>query len=120
MKDLLPAGSASTGTAYAINSVGAVVGETNNRAFRYSGGVLRNLNLGTTAPSVATGIRGGRIVGYFGGGAFVLAGGQVTVLPPLPRTIGSYANAVNGAGVVVGHSINRLDGYHLVTMWTPE
>ena len=120
MSDLLPSGSPSSGTAYAINSVGVVVGETNNRAFRYSGGVLRNLNLGTTSFSVATDIRAGRIVGYFGGGAFVLAGGEVTVLPALPGTIGSYANAVNGAGVIVGHSIQELDGYDVVTMWTPE
>jgi uncharacterized membrane protein len=55
-----------------------------------------------------------------GGGAFLLAGGEVTVLPSLPGSDGSYANAVNGAGVIVGHSRNELDGYHLVTMWTPQ
>ena len=121
MKDLLPPGSASaTGTAYAINPLGVVVGERNNRAFRYSGGVMRMLSLGTTDFSVATDIRGGHIVGYLSGGAFVLTGGQVTVLPPLPGTIASYANAVNGAGVIVGSSINELDGYDVVTMWTPE
>jgi probable HAF family extracellular repeat protein len=128
MTDLLPSGSSSTGTANAINSVGVVVGETNQRAFRYSGGVLRNLNLGTTGFSVATDIRGGHIVGYLDGNgagylgevAFVLTGGQVTVLPSIPETEGSYAYAVNGAGVIVGASINELDGYDEVTMWTPE
>jgi hypothetical protein len=82
--------------------------------------VLRNLNLGITDFSVATDIRGGHIVGYLGGGAFVLTGGQVTVLPSVPETEGSYAYAVNGAGVIVGASINELDGYDEVTMWTPE
>jgi probable HAF family extracellular repeat protein len=120
MSDLLPSGSPSTDTANAINSVGVVVGERNQRAFRYAGGVLRNLNLGTTGFSVATDIHGGHIVGNFGGGAFVLTGGQVTVLPSVPETDGDYANAVNGAGVIVGSSIQELDGYDEVTMWTPE
>jgi hypothetical protein len=55
--------SASTGTAYAINPFGVVVGEKNGQAFRYTGGVMRNLSWGTTGFSVATGIRNGRIVG---------------------------------------------------------
>jgi probable HAF family extracellular repeat protein len=129
MKDLFPPGSTSTGTAYAISPIGVVVGERDNRAFRYSGGVMRNLPLGTTGPSVATGIRGGRIVGHVGGRAFVLAGGELTLLPVLPSGVSSVAYAVNGAGVVVGNTIIELDPscpnggcaqFDRVTMWTPE
>jgi probable HAF family extracellular repeat protein len=120
MTDLLSPGSTSTGTAYSINAVGVVVGETNNRAFRYSDGVLRNLNLGSPGFSVATAIHGGRIVGRFAGGSFVLVHGQLTVLPSLPGTFAFEVNAVNGAGVVVGNSITELTGYHGVTMWTPD
>ena len=121
MRDLLPRGSARvTGTAYAINSDGVVVGEKNNRAFRYSRGHMRILQLGTTAPSVATGIRGGRIVGNIGSRAFVMVGGELTLLPLLPGTIEGAAFAVNGTGVIVGNMINELDGYDLVTKWTPE
>jgi probable HAF family extracellular repeat protein len=132
MRDLLPRGSAGvTGTAYAINSVGVVVGEKNNRASRYSRGHMRILHLGTMGPSVATGIRGGRIVGNIGGRAFVLVGGELTLLPLLPRGVFSAAYAVNGAGVVVGNTTIDLApdpscpggvcaGFDLVTMWTTE
>ena len=131
MRDLLPRGSAGvTGTAYAINSVGVVVGERNNRAFRYSRGHMRILHLGTMGPSVATGIRGGRIVGNIGGRAFVLVGGELTLLPLLPEGVFSAAYAVNTAGVVVGNTTIDLApedplcpggvcaGFDLVTMWT--
>jgi probable HAF family extracellular repeat protein len=124
MKDLLSPGSGNTGTAYAINSVGAVVGERNNRAFRYSGGVLRILPLGTT-PSVATGIRGGRLVGNFGAGldqrGFVLADGEVTVLP-LFEGRGAEENeawAINGAGTIAG-AMTLFDGNVRPTIWTPQ
>jgi probable HAF family extracellular repeat protein len=129
MKDLFPPGSTGTGTAYAISPIGVVVGERDNRAFRYSGGVMRNLPLGTTGPSVATGIRGGHIVGNVSGRAFVLAGGELTLLPVLPSGVSSVAYAVNGAGVVVGNTIIELDPscpnggcaqFDRVTMWTPE
>lgn len=124
MKDLLAPGSGNTGTAYAINSVGAVVGERNNRAFRYSGGVLRILPLGRT-PSVATGIRAGRIVGYFGAPpnvrGFVFANEEVTVLP-LFEGRGAEENeawAINGAGVIVG-ATTLFDSNVRITMWTPQ
>jgi probable HAF family extracellular repeat protein len=123
MKDLLQPGSSNTGTAYAISPFGVVVGERNNRAFRYSGGVISTLPLGTTGPSVATGIRAGRIVGYlstYPTRAFVLVGGEVTLLPLLPGTFSSEAHAINGAGVIVGKTENELDGYDHVTMWTPQ
>lgn len=128
MRDLLAPGSASTGTAYAISSVGVVVGERNNRAFRYSGGVMSNLPLGTTRPSVATGIRAGRIVGSLGtptgARGFVLAGGQVTLLPLLhpgedDNEEDNAATAINGAGAIVG-STKTLDSYVHPTMWTPQ
>jgi probable HAF family extracellular repeat protein len=127
MRDLLPPGSAITGTAHAINSVGVVVGERNNRAFRYSGGVMRTLPLGTTRPSRATGIRGGRIVGSLetptGTRGFVLAGGQVTLLPLLhpgeDEEEDNYAEDINGAGAIVG-STKTFDSYLHSTMWTPR
>ena len=119
MRDLIP-GSPSTGTAHAISSTGVVVGERNNRAFRYSGGVMRNLALGTTGPSAAYDIRGGHIVGGAGGHLFVLTDGEVTLLPLQPGDEGGIVNAVNGAGVVVGHTRSEVSGYHAVTMWTPQ
>jgi probable HAF family extracellular repeat protein len=123
MRDLLPPGSSVTGTAYAINSVGVVVGERNNRAFRYSDGVMRNLPLGITGPSVATGIRTGHIVGYLGTPpatrAFVFAGGQVTLLPLLPGGEDNEARAINGAGAIVG-STTLFDSNVKPTMWTPQ
>jgi probable HAF family extracellular repeat protein len=130
MKDLFPPGSTSTGTAYAINPFGAVVGERNNRAFRWQNGVIGGLGLGGQGPSVATGIRGGRIVGNIGSRAFVLVGGELTLLPLLPDGVESAAYAVNGAGVVVGYTTEDLApdpscggvcaGFDHVTMWTPE
>jgi probable HAF family extracellular repeat protein len=130
MKDLLPLGSASTGTAYAINEIGVVVGERSNRAFRYSGGVMRNVPLGTTGPSVATGIRNGRIVGNMPGGGFVAVGSELTLLPLLPgHIISSAAYAINATGTVVGQMTQELDDscpnggcaeFPLVTMWTLE
>ena len=130
-KDLIPSGSTSTGTAYAINSLGVVVGERNRRAFRYSGGEMWNLRLGTAGASVATGIRSGRIVGNIDGRAFVLVGGEVTLLPLLPGGVFSAAFAVNGAGVVVGNTTKDLApepscpggvcaGFDLVTRWIRE
>jgi probable HAF family extracellular repeat protein len=129
MKDLFPPGSTSTGTAYAISPIGAVVGERNNRAFRWQNGVFSGLGLAGRGPSVATGIRGGHIVGHVAGRAFVLAGGELTLLPFLPNGVSSVAYAVNGAGVVVGNTIIELDPscpnggcaqFDRVTMWTPE
>jgi len=74
---------------------------------------------------VATGIRSGRIVGYLGTWgarrAFVLAGGQVTVLPLLPGT-GAEENeawAINGAGTIVG-ATTLFDSNVKITMWTPQ
>jgi probable HAF family extracellular repeat protein len=128
MKDLLPPGSAnSTGTAIAITQFGVVVGERNSRAFRYAGGVMRNLPLGTTRPSAATGIRAGRIVGSLttptGQRGFVLAGGQVTLLPLLhpeeDEEEDNAARAINGAGVIVG-STQLFDSNQPPTMWTPQ
>ena len=122
MTDLLPPASASTGTAYAINSVGHVVGETSNRAFRYSGGVLRNLPLGTMGPSVALGIRGGRIIGHLGfQRGFVFAGGEVTLLPLLTggEDESNEAWAINGAGAIVGKTTTFDSNVH-PTMWTPQ
>ena len=130
MKDLFPPGSTSTGTAYAINPFGAVVGERNNRAFRWQNGVIGGLGLGGQGPSVATGIRGGRIVGNIGSRAFVLVSGELTLLPLLPDGVESAAYAVNGAGVVVGYTTEDLApdpscggvcaGFDHVTIWTPE
>ncbi len=132
MKDLCPAGSTCTGTAYAINAIGAVVGERNNRAFRWQNGVFSGLGLAGRGPSVATGIRGGNIVGHVGGRAFVRSGGELTLLPLLPSGVVSAAYAVNGTGVVVGNTTIDLApedppcpggicaGHDLVTMWTPQ
>ena len=130
MKDLFPSGSTSTGTAYAINAIGAVVGERNNRAFRWQDGVISGLGLASRGPSVATGIRGGRIVGNIGSRAFVLVSGELTLLPLLPDGVESAAFAVNGAGVVVGFTTEDLApdpscggvcaGFDHVTRWTPE
>ena len=129
MKDLFPPGSTSTGTAYAINAIGAVVGERNNRAFRWQNGAFSGLGLAGRGPSVATGIRGGHIVGHIGGRAFVRSGGELTLLPVRPNGVSSVAYAVNGAGVVVGNTIIELDDscpnggcaqFDRVTMWTPE
>lgn len=131
MKDLLPPGSTSTGTAYAINASGAVVGERNHHAFRWQNGVFSGLGLAGRGPSVATGIRKGRIVGNIGGRAFVYFGGTVTLLPLLPDGVFTAAFAVNGAGIVVGNTTKDLApdptcpggvcaGFDLVTRWTPE
>jgi probable HAF family extracellular repeat protein len=129
MKDLFQPGSTNTGTAYAINAIGAVVGERNNRAFRWKNGVFSGLGLAGRGPSVATGIRGARIVGHVGGRAFVLVAGELTLLPVLPAGVSSVAYAVNGAGVVVGNTIIELDPscpnggcaqFDRVTRWTPE
>jgi probable HAF family extracellular repeat protein len=124
MKDLIP-GSASTGTAYAIDPLGVVVGQRNDRAFRYAQGVIGNLPLGTTAPSVATGIRDGRIVGSLttptGTRGFMLAGGQVRLLPLLnpgdDDEEDNRAVAINSAGTIVG-STQTFDSYQHSTMWT--
>ncbi|HVD34055.1 MAG TPA: hypothetical protein VNC19_10810 [Gemmatimonadales bacterium] len=120
MRDLLPPGSVTTGTAYAINSAGVVVGEKNHHAFRYYNGVMSNLAVLGSGPSIATGIRGGRIVGTAFGRGFLLVGGEVTLLPCLPGADSCGAYAVNGAGVIVGLTINETDSYHIVTMWTPQ
>jgi hypothetical protein len=131
MKDLFPPGSTSTGTAYAIDPFGTVVGERNNRAFRWRAGAISGLGLGGQGPSVATGIRKGRIVGNIGDRAFVLVSGELTLLPLLPDGVLSAAYAVNGAGVVVGNTTKDLApdpscpgdvcaGFDLVTRWIPE
>ena len=130
MKDLLPSGSAGTGTAYAIDRFGTVVGERNDRAFRWRDGVFSGLGLERRGPSVATGIRQGRIVGTIGSRAFVMMGGELTLLPLLPDGVESAAYAVNGAGVVVGYTTEDLApdpscggvcaGFDHVTGWTPE
>jgi probable HAF family extracellular repeat protein len=122
MQDLL-AGSADSGTAHAINPFGVVVGERNRRAFRYSGGIMRNLPVGT--PSVAMDIRAGRVVGSVGLAAtrgFVVAGGEVTVLPLLPaiEEEENAAWAINGAGVIVGATHSLFDSHVKITMWTPQ
>jgi probable HAF family extracellular repeat protein len=128
MQDLL-AGSADSGTATAINPFGVVVGARNHRAFRYSGGIMRNLPLGPTARSVATGIRNGRIVGSLttptGPRGFVLAAGQVTLLP-LFNPAGDEANEedngasdINAAGVIVGET-TEFQSNGSPTMWTPQ
>jgi probable HAF family extracellular repeat protein len=119
MKDLL-AGSPGAGTAHAINAAGEVVGQKNNRAFHYSGGVLRILPLGTTGRSVATGIRGGRIVGTMPGGGFVLAGGRLTLLPIFPEESGSTASAINSSGIVVGSTANESVTSVTAAMWIPQ
>lgn len=128
MQDLL-AGSADSGTAAAITPFGVVVGERNRRAFRYSGGVMRNLPLGPTTPSVATGIRNGRIVGSLttptGARGFVLAGGQVTLLPLLDPAgdVGNeqdnFAGDINVKGVIVG-ATEEFHSNGSPTMWTPQ
>jgi len=130
MRDLLPSGSTSTGTAYAISPLGVVVGERNNRAFRWANGVFGGLGLANLGPSVATGIRGSRIVGQIGNQAFVLVGGELTLLPFLSNGVSSVAYAVNGSGVVVGSTTKELDdspgcnggcaAFQIVTRWAPE
>ena len=82
------------------------------------------LPLGTT-PSVATGIRGGRVVGYFGAGrdrrGFVFADGGVTVLPLFEgrEAEQNEAWAINGAGTIVG-ATTLFDSNVRNTMWTPQ
>jgi len=127
MKDLFPQGSTSSGTAYGINAIGAVVGERNNRAFRWQNGVFSGLGLAGRGPSVATGIRGGHIVGRIGARAFVLHGGDLTLLPFVTNGVSSEAHGVNGAGVVVGKTIIEVDPscpgcgqFDVVTRWTLE
>jgi probable HAF family extracellular repeat protein len=125
MKDLLPAASTSTGTAYAIDPLGVVVGQRGDRAFRYANGVIGSLPLGNTAPSIATGIRNGRIVGNLttptGTRGFMLASGQVRLLPLLnpgdDDEEDNYAAGINGAGVIVGATVT-FDSYHHSTIWT--
>ena len=125
IRDLLPRGS-STGVAYAINPVGVVVGKRDQRAFRYAGGVMRDLPLGTQGFSVATGIRAGRIVGTLttpnGPRGFVLADGQVTLLPllhPDDNEESNWASAINGTGTIVGFT-QLFDSNVKPTMWAPE
>ena len=130
MKDLLPSGSTSTGAAYAIDPFGVIVGEKNDRAVRWRDGVISGLGLGGSGPSVATGIRKGRIVGNIGARGFVLVNGELTLLPLLPDGVFAAANAINGAGVVVGNTTIDLApdpscrvicaGFDIVTRWTPE
>jgi probable HAF family extracellular repeat protein len=120
MQDLLPPGSTMTGTAYAINPAGAVVGEKDQHAFRYYNGVMSNLNVLGPGRSIARGILNGRVVGNNAGGAFVLAEGVVTLLPIPPGEAGGQALAVNAAGVVVGNTQDDDTSYETVTMWTPQ
>ncbi|MFL5401747.1 MAG: hypothetical protein ACJ8BF_02905 [Gemmatimonadales bacterium] len=129
MKDLMQPSSTGTGTAYAINAVGIVVGQRNNRAFRWESGVFGGLGLPARQGSVATAIRGGYIVGGVNGRAFVRVGGEVTLLPMRSDGVASVAYGVNGAGVVVGQTIIDLDPdcpnggcaqFELATEWTPE
>lgn len=126
MKDLLPSGS-TTGVAYAISPLGVVVGKRDNRAFKYTNGEMKELPLGSarSKPSVATGIRNGRLVGTLTNPAgspqgFVLTAEGVTLLPLLPGTASGETHAINGAGVIVGTTENELDGYDHVTQWTPQ
>src|SRR3954453_7788419 len=131
MKDLFPPGSTSTGTAYAIEPFGAVVGERNNHAFRWRDGIISGLGLEDRGFSVATGIRKGRIVGNIGSRGFVLVSGELTLLPVLSQGVASVPYAVNGAGVIVGNTTLELDdspgcehsgcaGFDVVTRWVPE
>jgi probable HAF family extracellular repeat protein len=128
MKDLMQPSSTGTGTAYAINAVGVVVGERNNRAFRWENGVFGGLGLPAGESSVATAIRGGYIVGGVRGRPFVRVGGEVTLLPMRSNGVAAVAYGVNGAGVVVGQTIIDLEGcpdggcasFELATVWTPE
>jgi probable HAF family extracellular repeat protein len=119
MKDLF-AGSTVTGTGHAIDPFGVVVGERNNRAFRWRDGVISGLGLGGQGPSVATGIRKGRIVGNIGDRGFVLVAGELTLRPLLPDGVASKAYAVNGEGVIVGNTTVESDGSEHVTRWVPE
>ena len=123
MQDLLPPGSGTTGTAYAIDPNGAVVGEKNNRAFRYSNGVMHSLGALGTGRSTATDIRAGRIIGVVdtpdGQRGFVFTGGQVTLLPLLPGGTNNDAMAINGAGAIVG-STTLFDSNVKPTRWTPQ
>jgi probable HAF family extracellular repeat protein len=116
MKDLL-AGSPGSGTAHAISAVGEVVGEKNNRAFYYSGGVLRILPVGTG--TVATGIRGGRIVGRLPG-VYLVGTGQITPLPLTPGASWNEARAINSSGIIVGSTGNDEITSVSVTMWIPQ
>ncbi|MFL5449583.1 MAG: hypothetical protein ACJ8A6_15795 [Gemmatimonadales bacterium] len=119
MKDLLPPGSASSGSAADISPSGVIVGLVNKRAFRYADGILRSLRLGFTGSSVASGIRAGRIVGSLttpaGTRAFVLANGQVTLLPGE----NNGASDINAAGVIVGATFDE-DSFDSPSLWTPQ
>jgi probable HAF family extracellular repeat protein len=120
MEDLLPPGSTVSGTAYAINPLGAVVGEKDQHAFRYYNGVMSNLAVLGAGPSNATGIRNGRIVGHTAAGAFVLDGGVVTLLPLPPGQTFAEVLAVNAAGVIVGNTEDGETPFRTVTIWIPQ
>lgn len=128
MKDLLSPGSASDGVAFAIDASGTVVGETDSRAFQWRRGVISGLGLDGYVFSIARGIHAGRIVGTVEQRAFVLANGELTILPLLPDGVFSTAFDVNAAGVVVGNTTKDLApdpscpgvcaGFDVVTMWS--
>lgn len=112
-----PAGGAGC-TAWGVNNVGQVVGETGLpppaggvEAFLWESGVMTIIDPSPTAGSIALDVNDmGVIAGYFGDTApsqptsrgFIWDDGDLTVLPPVPGGLTSTAVAINGAGQVVG------------------
>lgn len=102
-----------------INITPTVVGQTDNNAFSYSGGVysqLPNFN-GSTTAEIAFGINDkGTIVGQFTDGVmgtspgFVYSGGVFTALNPIPNATVTNAQGINNNGLVAG--FYSTDGVH--------
>lgn len=103
----LPAGTTS-GSAFAINDAGVVVGEAGGKAVQWIGGVPSFIALPLGPGSSARDINGaGVICGFMGGGeigtrrGFVLEDGVVTEIPA-PAGQSTEAVAINADGAVVG------------------
>ena len=101
--------------AFAINSSGAIVGQSDNavnqdRAVRWQNGVVTDLGTLGGTTSVADGINdAGVIVGLSATAngqthAFRWENGVMTDLGLLPGGVSSFANAINSAGQIVGYA----------------
>jgi probable HAF family extracellular repeat protein len=92
--------------AFAINSSGQIIGESGNRAFLYSNGLMIDLGLVHVSDINAS----GQIVGRNGNGAFLYRNGATTMLGTIPGGISSAAYGINDLGQVVGTSYHPASG----------
>ena len=100
--------------AVAINNSGQIAGyasgATSFHAALWQNGTISDLDTGRTAGSAAYGINArGQVVGVNGFTAALWDNGSFTDLGALPNQHGSFANAINDTGQIVGASVVSLD-----------